>query len=46
VRIDEQPHDTELRADRDDLYTPEKVNPNYESDTRRATWTPSWPRAR
>jgi len=33
VRIDEQPHDTELRADRDDLYTPEKVNPNYESDT-------------
>ena len=33
VRIDEQPHDTELRADRDDLYTPEKVNPAYESDT-------------
>jgi xanthine dehydrogenase YagR molybdenum-binding subunit len=33
VRIDEQPHDTELRADRDDLYTPEKVNPGYESDT-------------
>jgi xanthine dehydrogenase YagR molybdenum-binding subunit len=33
VRIDEQPHDTELRADRDDLYTPEKVNPNYASDT-------------
>src|SRR6185312_14808812 len=33
VEIDEQPHDTELRADRDDLYTPEKVNPNYASDT-------------
>ena len=29
----EQPHDTELRADRDDLYRPEKVNPSYEPDT-------------
>jgi xanthine dehydrogenase YagR molybdenum-binding subunit len=33
VEIDEQPHDTELRADRPDLYTPDKVNPGYESDT-------------
>jgi xanthine dehydrogenase YagR molybdenum-binding subunit len=33
VQIDELPHDTELRADRPDLYTPDKVNPAYESDT-------------
>jgi xanthine dehydrogenase YagR molybdenum-binding subunit len=33
VQIDELPHDTELRADRSDLYTPDKVNPSYESDT-------------
>ena len=39
--IDEQPHDTELRADQHDLYTPEKVNPNYAvRHRRRATWTP------
>jgi xanthine dehydrogenase YagR molybdenum-binding subunit len=29
----EQPHDAELRADRDDLYKPEKVNPSNETDT-------------
>ena len=33
VEIDEQPHDTELRAGRDDLFTPERVNPNHEPDT-------------
>jgi hypothetical protein len=33
VTYDEQPHDVELRADRDDLYKPEKVNPAYETDT-------------
>ncbi|MPQ99290.1 molybdopterin-dependent oxidoreductase [Modestobacter sp. I12A-02628] len=33
VTYDEQPHDSELRADRDDLYTPEKVNPGFETDT-------------
>jgi xanthine dehydrogenase YagR molybdenum-binding subunit len=33
VGYDEQPHDTELSADRDDLYKPEKVNPGYETDT-------------
>src|SRR6266699_453197 len=30
VRYEEQPHDVELRADRADLYKPEKVNPSYE----------------
>ncbi|SHM84368.1 xanthine dehydrogenase family protein molybdopterin-binding subunit [Actinacidiphila paucisporea] len=30
---DEQPHDTGLRADRDDLYAPEKVNGGYATDT-------------
>ena len=25
--------DVELRADRDDLYKPEKVNPSFETDT-------------
>jgi xanthine dehydrogenase YagR molybdenum-binding subunit len=29
----EQPHDSVLSADRDDLYTPEKVNPDNETDT-------------
>jgi xanthine dehydrogenase YagR molybdenum-binding subunit len=33
VRYEEQPHDVELRADRGDLYKPEKVNPSYETDT-------------
>jgi xanthine dehydrogenase YagR molybdenum-binding subunit len=33
VRYEEQPHDVELRVDRSDLYKPEKVNPNYETDT-------------
>jgi xanthine dehydrogenase YagR molybdenum-binding subunit len=33
VRYDEQPHDTELSADRDDLYAPEQVNAGYETDT-------------
>jgi len=33
VEIDEQPHDTELRAGRDDLFTPERVNPNHDPDT-------------
>ena len=33
VRYEVQPHDVELRADRGDLYKPEKVNPNYETDT-------------
>jgi xanthine dehydrogenase YagR molybdenum-binding subunit len=33
IRYEEQPHDVELRADRTDLYKPEKVNPSYETDT-------------
>src|SRR6266699_2664282 len=33
VCYEEQPHDVELRADRTDLYKPEKVNPSYETDT-------------
>ncbi len=33
VRYEEQPHDVELRADRADLYKPEKVGPFYETDT-------------
>lgn len=33
VTYDEQPHDSELSADRDDLYAPEKVNAGYETDT-------------
>ncbi|HWG02328.1 MAG TPA: xanthine dehydrogenase family protein molybdopterin-binding subunit [Trebonia sp.] len=32
VSYEEQPHDTELRADREDLYKPEKVNPAYDTD--------------
>jgi len=33
VRYQEQPHDVELRADRRDLYTPEKINGGYETET-------------
>jgi xanthine dehydrogenase YagR molybdenum-binding subunit len=33
VSYAEDPHDTELRADRDDLYKPDKVNPSFETDT-------------
>src|SRR4051795_1279461 len=33
VSYDEQPHDTELSADRSDLYKPDKVNPAYPTDT-------------
>jgi xanthine dehydrogenase YagR molybdenum-binding subunit len=33
VRYTEQPHDVSLRADRDDLYTPKHVNPDYPTDT-------------
>src|SRR5258707_7417303 len=33
VRYEEQPHDVELRADRNDLYKPEKINAGYETDT-------------
>jgi xanthine dehydrogenase YagR molybdenum-binding subunit len=33
VRYEEQPHDVELRADRGDLYTPEKLGGVYEADT-------------
>src|SRR5713101_7219915 len=33
VGYEEQPHDVELRADRTDLYTPQIVNPFYQSDT-------------
>ena len=33
VCYDEQPHDVELRADRDDLYAPEQVNPSLPTDT-------------
>jgi xanthine dehydrogenase YagR molybdenum-binding subunit len=33
VDYDEQPHDVELSADRDDLYAPEKVNPAFPTDT-------------
>jgi xanthine dehydrogenase YagR molybdenum-binding subunit len=33
VTYDRQPHDTELRADRDDLYAPGVVNPDYPTDT-------------
>src|SRR3984893_7149997 len=33
VRYEEQPHDVERRADRPDLYTPQIVNPFYQSDT-------------
>src|SRR5256714_4874530 len=33
VRYEEQPHDVELRADRGDLSTPERVTGGYETDT-------------
>jgi xanthine dehydrogenase YagR molybdenum-binding subunit len=33
VSYNEQPHDVELRADRNDLYAPEHVNPTYPTDT-------------
>jgi xanthine dehydrogenase YagR molybdenum-binding subunit len=33
VTYAEQPHDTALSADRDDLYKPGKVNPGHEPDT-------------
>src|SRR5256712_6745341 len=33
VRYEEQPHDVELRAGRPDLYTPQIVNPFFQSDT-------------
>jgi xanthine dehydrogenase YagR molybdenum-binding subunit len=33
VSYDDEPHDVELRADRDDLYAPEHVNPSYPTDT-------------
>ncbi|MGI8760059.1 MAG: xanthine dehydrogenase family protein molybdopterin-binding subunit [Jatrophihabitantaceae bacterium] len=33
VEYDEQPHEVQLRADRDDLYAPEQVNPNFPTDT-------------
>jgi len=32
VSYDERLHDAELRADREDLYKPERVNPGYETD--------------
>jgi xanthine dehydrogenase YagR molybdenum-binding subunit len=33
VSYSEKPHDVELRPDRDDLYAPERVNPDYPTDT-------------
>jgi CO/xanthine dehydrogenase Mo-binding subunit len=33
VTYEEQAHDVELSADRDDLYTPDQVNPTYPADT-------------
>ncbi len=33
IRYEEQPHDVTLSADRDDLYKPETVNPNFATDT-------------
>jgi xanthine dehydrogenase YagR molybdenum-binding subunit len=33
VSYDEQPYDVQLRADRDDLYAPEVVNPSFPTDT-------------
>jgi xanthine dehydrogenase YagR molybdenum-binding subunit len=33
VSYDEEPHDAELRADRDDLYAPEQVNAGFPTDT-------------
>jgi xanthine dehydrogenase YagR molybdenum-binding subunit len=33
IAYEEEPHDTELRADRDDLYTPDAVNPTFATDS-------------
>ena len=33
LRYEGQPHDVELRADSSNLYKPDHVNPNYETDT-------------
>jgi xanthine dehydrogenase YagR molybdenum-binding subunit len=33
ISYDEQPHEVELRADLEGLYTPEKVNPRFPADT-------------
>jgi xanthine dehydrogenase YagR molybdenum-binding subunit len=33
VRYEERPHDVTLRVDRSDLYTPERINGGYETDT-------------
>ena len=33
VAYDEQPHDVVLRADHPEIYTPEKVNPSFPSET-------------
>ncbi|HLZ63865.1 MAG TPA: xanthine dehydrogenase family protein molybdopterin-binding subunit [Ktedonosporobacter sp.] len=33
IHYEEQPHDVSLRADRNDLYKPARVNPNQETDT-------------
>ncbi|MBM2623117.1 xanthine dehydrogenase family protein molybdopterin-binding subunit [Actinoplanes sp. LDG1-06] len=33
LAIDAEPHDTVLRADHPDLYTPEKVNPDFPSES-------------
>jgi xanthine dehydrogenase YagR molybdenum-binding subunit len=33
IAYDEQPHDTELRTDRDDLYQPDAVNPDQDTTT-------------
>ncbi|MGW7353465.1 xanthine dehydrogenase family protein molybdopterin-binding subunit [Streptomyces sp. NPDC054784] len=33
VEYDEEPHDTELRADSPSLYAPEQVNPTFATDT-------------
>lgn len=35
VRYEEQSHNVELRADSSALYTPEKINPDYDTDTER-----------
>jgi xanthine dehydrogenase YagR molybdenum-binding subunit len=34
IEYEQEPHDVELRADHPKLYTPEKVNPNFPSETR------------
>jgi xanthine dehydrogenase YagR molybdenum-binding subunit len=45
VSYDEQPHDVELRADRDDLYAPERVNPGYPTDTEEGDFDRAFPSA-